>query len=54
MNEVVAMYCSVSVSTHTVKELVSHEKPWISVRWLQAASETTDPSSTAGEQVFDA
>lgn len=54
MKEVVKMYCSVSVSTHTVKVLVSHEKPWTSMRWLQAASEATDPSSTAGEQVFDA
>lgn len=27
IKEAVAMYCSVSVSTHIVKVLVSHEKP---------------------------
>lgn len=47
------MYCSVSVSTHS-ESAVSHERPWTSMRWLQAASETTDPRSTAGGQVFDA
>lgn len=39
---------------HIVKVLVSHEKAWTSMRWLKADSETIDPNSTAGEQVFDA
>lgn len=34
IKEVVVMYCSVSVSAHIVKVLVSHEKAWTSMRWL--------------------
>ena len=34
IKEVVAMHCSVSVSTHIVKVLVSHGKAWTSMREL--------------------